>query len=71
MTIYAEFFNKASDSEAACGDRAMLRFDARVQVTRMHGWAVEWARKHDFEAYRLIQGERLLDAQPITSKQTV
>ena len=71
MTIYAEFFLKASDSEGACGDRAILQLDARVRVQRMHEWAVEWAHKHNFEAYRLIQGVSLLDTRPITTNQTV
>lgn len=64
--IYAEFFHNAGDKHPACGDRAVLRLDARENSRRHHEHAKSWACKHRYAAYRLICGERLLTATPIS-----
>ena len=66
MSIYAEFYRNKGDEYAACGDRAVLKLDGRERVASWHSYARAWAIKHNWGAYRLIHGDSLLRAMPLT-----
>jgi hypothetical protein len=61
MQVYAEF--SRDGKEAAVGDRSVIRLDAREKRSAHNRYAIEWAKKHKYTHYRIIQGERLQDAR--------
>jgi hypothetical protein len=68
MATYAEFFevDLAGEIAPACGDRSVIRLDGRNNRCNLEILAEEECRKRNYVAWRLIEGESLLRAQPIT-----
>jgi hypothetical protein len=68
MATYAEFFQVDLEGELApaCGDRSVIRLDGRNNRCNLEILAEEECRKRNYVAWRLIEGESLLRAQPIT-----
>jgi hypothetical protein len=68
MATYAEFFevDLAGEISPACGDRSVIRLDGRNNRCNLEILAEEECRKRNYVAWRLIEGESLLRAQPIT-----
>jgi hypothetical protein len=68
MATYAEFFqvNLTGELAPACGDRSVIRLDGRNSRFNQEKLAEEECRKRKYVAWRLIKGESLLRAKPIT-----
>ena len=69
MQVYIDFFHKSAISEeliSACGDRAIIRVDARKKSWRWHAIAQEEGRKRGYPAYQIIMGDSLLQAKSIS-----
>ena len=68
MATYAEFFqvNLAGEIAPACGSDSIIRLDGRNSRYNQEMLAEEECRRRKFVAWRLIRGESLLKAQPIT-----
>ena len=68
---FAEFYNHYDDAESACGDRAVLIIDGRESLFK---WAMRcnsWARKHNYEAFRLMKGDSFTRSEEVYAKQRV
>jgi hypothetical protein len=68
MAIYAEFFqvNLAGVIAPGCGSDSYIRLDGRNSRYNQEMLAEQECRRRKFVAWRLIRGESLLRAQPIT-----
>lgn len=72
MKIYAEF-GCIEDGEfvKACGDRSVIRIDARVSIDEIHYIARRECADRHFPSYQLVGGDRYLDAAPISHPESV
>lgn len=69
MKTYAQFFIRGCEFGniiEACGDRAIVRLDGRMNQLNMETVAEEECRKRNYVAWQLIRGESLLRAKPFT-----
>jgi hypothetical protein len=68
MATYAEFFevNLAGEIAPACGDRSIIRLNGRNNQYNQEMLAEEECRRRKYVAWRLIRGESLSRAKPIT-----
>ncbi len=69
MKVYLQFYQKgviSNDLIPACGDRAVIRLDARQKSWRWHKIAQVEGIKRKYPAYSIIQGDHLLAAESKT-----
>lgn len=69
MKHYAEFYHWRDDKWVeAIADRSVLRLDGRMKFQNMCHIAVDWAKRHKFDGYRIGRGERLSELFYLTSQ---
>lgn len=69
MATFAEFYQAGIGDPRpipACGDRSVIRLDGRNNQLSHELLAEQEYRNRNYIAWRLIQGESLLRAKPIT-----
>jgi len=71
---YAQFYQKGIVSGnliEACGDRSVIKIDARLTFHNQHAIAREECEKRGFIGYQLLQGNHLLSAEPVAGLQRI
>lgn len=66
--IYAEFhdFDLAGNLVSACGDRSVIHLDGRLSHFNLYRVAADVCKRRGFVAYRILKGDRLLSAAPVS-----
>jgi len=71
MKVFVEYYHKHVTEDrlvAACGDRAIVQLDGRNTLATWHSdaRAFNGNRRPRYDGYRILRGETLLSAKPIT-----
>lgn len=71
MKYWVQYYQKGLFSDKlieVCGDRGIIQLDGRNSLKNVKKDAVKFNgfRRPTFDAYQILQGERLLDVKPVT-----